>query len=138
MKNFIINTDGASRGNPGNAAAAYLIQTKDGVIWFEEGRYLGKTTNNEAEYQALILSFEKLIKDFSTDLPSSVEVRSDSQLLVNQMSGRFKIKNQNLQVLYLKAKESEKKIGKVIYTYIPREKNFLADKIANRVLDETL
>lgn len=138
MKKYLINTDGASRGNPGQAAAGIVIQTADGVIWVEEGIYLGKMTNNEAEYQAVILALTKLKNDFAKHLPAEVVIRADSQLVVSQLSGRFKIKNSNLKTLHKEVKSLEAEIGQIEYLYLPREKNFLADKLANLALDKQL
>lgn len=135
MKQFILHSDGASRGNPGPAAAGIVIQTPDGVIWTEEGIYLGVLTNNEAEYKAVILVFSKLLSDFNKHLPTKVELMADSQLIINQLSGKYKIKNENLRLLYKEVKILEKNLGEVKYTYIPREQNFLADKLANLALD---
>lgn len=138
LNKFIISTDGAARGNPGPAAAAFVIQTPDGVIWAQEGVCLGKATNNKAEYTAVKNALEKLIKDFAQDLPTTVELRSDSQLLVNQLSGNFKVKNEDLKILFYEVKDLEKQVGEVRYLYIPRANNTLADKLANMALDSLL
>jgi len=139
MKSFIINTDGASRGNPGHAAAGFVIQTSDGVVWVEDGVYLGTKTNNEAEYLAVQSAFERLIKDFAKWLPADVEVRMDSNLLANQLSGNFKIKSPTLLELYKVVKNLESKIGgNFKYIYTPRSNNSLADKLANMALDKQL
>ncbi len=139
MKSFIINTDGASRGNPGHAAAGFVIQTSDGVVWVQDGEYLGKQTNNVAEYMAVKMAFERLVKDFAKWLPADVEVRMDSNLLANQLSGKFKIKSLPLFELYKLVKELEKQIGgQVKYIYTPRSNNSLADKLANMALDKQL
>lgn len=133
---FIIYTDGASRGNPGPAAAGFVIQSPDGVIWVEEGVYLGMATNNVAEYRAVRLALEKLTRDFAKHLPTQVEVVVDSQLIARQLAGKYKIKNPNLQALHLKIRELESKIGQVEYHQVEREQNLLADRLANRVLDQ--
>lgn len=137
-KQFVIYTDGASRGNPGEASCGYVIQTKDSVIWVQDGKYLGVATNNVAEYNGVTEALGRLVKDFSKDLPTEVEIRMDSKLAVEQLSGRYKIKNDNLKELALKVRELEKKIGQVQYLHVPRAQNFLADKLANMVLDQNL
>lgn len=136
-KKYIIYTDGAARGNPGPASAAYVIQTGDGVIWTQAGVRLGPTTNNIAEYTAVKLALEKLIADFSPD-QDSVELRSDSLLLVSQLLGRYKVKNDGIRVLFNEIKNLESKIGKIDYIHIPRSKNVLADKLANQALDSEI
>lgn len=137
MERFlIINTDGASRGNPGPAAAAFIIRDAQGKILAQDGIFLGILTNNQAEYQAVIRAFERLISGFSSLLPATVEVKADSSLLINQLSGRFKIKNPQLKKLHAYAKSLEEKVGKVSYEYIPREMNAQADALANKALDD--
>lgn len=137
-KKYIIYTDGAARGNPGPAAAAFVIQGEDGVIWVQEGVALGHATNNKAEYTAVKIALERLVKDFASSLPASVELRSDSMLMVNQLSGNYQVKNEELKALYESVKALEKSVGKVSYVYTPRSNNFLADKLANQALDNLL
>lgn len=136
--NFVIYTDGASRGNPGRSAAGIVIQSADGVIWVQDGKYLGLMTNNQAEYQAVLLSLQRLIKDFTRHLPTKVEFRLDSQLLTNQLSGSFKVKNPQLKSYFDQIKLLETRVGKVEYRHTPRANNFLADKLANLALDQHL
>ncbi len=138
MQKFIIQTDGASRGNPGHAAVGFVIKTGEGLIWVQDGHYIGMTTNNVAEYTGVVMALERLIKDFSKFLPADVEFIADSQLVASQLAGKFKIKNENLKELYNKVKELERQVGKVTYTYTPRANNFLADKLANMALDAQL
>lgn len=136
MKSFIVNCDGASRGNPGQSAAGIVIQTTDGVMWVQDGIYLGVLTNNEAEYQAVYKAFERLLADFRRDLPAQIEVRVDSLLIASQLSGKYKVRNEKLRVYYLQIKEMEKTLGQVKYVYTPRAQNSLADKLANIALDK--
>lgn len=136
--NFIIYTDGGSRGNPGPCAASFVIQSEDGVIWVEEAKFLGVNTNNVAEYTAFKLALERLIADFQKHLPTKVEFRSDSMLVTQQLSGKFKIKNANLKKIYLQIKTLEPLIGRVSYKYIPREKNIITDRLVNRILDQEM
>lgn len=136
LKKYIINTDGASRGNPGPAAASFIIRGDGGVIWVEEGVFLGENTNNFAEYVAVKLALERLIKDFPHVLPAEVTILADSMLIVNQLSDKFKVKNSVLKDLYSQIKQLEIKAGTVIYRYVPRTENFMADKLANMALDK--
>lgn len=138
MKKFIINTDGASRGNPGHASSAYVIQTSDGVVWVQDGKYLGIATNNEAEYTAVKLALDRLIQDFSSYMPAQVEVRADSELIVRQLNGLYKIKSPKLKLIASEIFKLIKDIGQVNFVHVPRSKNFLADKVANQVLDRKL
>ncbi len=135
---FIIQTDGASRGNPGPSSSAFVIKSEDGLIWAQNGIYLGVGTNNHAEYLAVKLSLERLITDFGRFLPTEVEFIGDSLLITSQLSGKFRVKSSELRVLYDQIKELEDKVGHVIYTYTPRANNFLADKLANQILDQEL
>lgn len=135
MKKFIIYTDGGSRGNPGKAAAAFVIQDENGHILTSKGIYLGIATNNQAEYQAVKFALQAMKKDYVEDLPAVVEMRADSQLIVNQLMGRYKIKNQELKLIIDEINNLRKEVGQVIHLYIPREKNFLADKLVNQALD---
>lgn len=135
MTKLIINTDGASRNNPGAAAASYVIQNEESKLLFTGGQYLGIATNNEAEYWAVKLALEKVKNDFSHILPATIEIRADSLLVVQQLAGVYKIKNERLKVLFNQIKDLEKVIGSVFYIHIPREQNAEADKQANFILD---
>lgn len=135
MKKLIINTDGGSRGNPGKAAAGFIIRDEYGASLMEEGAYLGIATNNDAEYAAVKKALEKVIEAFIGDLPVEIEFRADSTLVVNQLSGKYKIKNQRLLQVIKAIKKMESHVGKVSYTYIPRAHNWEADKLVNQVLD---
>lgn len=133
---LIINTDGASRGNPGPASYGFVLKSKDGPILHEEGEQIGITTNNVAEYTAVIKAFEYIIKKFFRKAPHKIEVVSDSRLVVEQLSGRFKIKSPNLMPLFDKIKTMEFELGRVFYRSVPREENFLADRLANRAFEK--
>lgn len=135
MKKLVINTDGGSRANPGKAAAGFVIKDENGQILTSDGRYLGVATNNEAEYGAIKLALEKVLDKFADDLPLVLEIRSDSQLVVNQLSGNYKIKKPHLKIIIDQIHELEQKIGQVSYLQVPRAENFEADKIVNSVLD---
>jgi ribonuclease HI len=124
-------TDGGARGNPGPAAFAYVLETEDGTVLAAHGEAIGTATNNVAEYRALV---EGLRKAAELHL-DEIEVVSDSELLVNQMRGDYKVKNEALRELWLDANDLEKKLGKVTYTAVRREHNELADSLVNEALD---
>lgn len=130
-----IYTDGASRGNPGKASYGYIIKTDKGVILHEEGKRLGIKTNNFAEYSGVLSAFEYIHKKYSDRGNIEVLVLADSQLVVRQLSGRYKVKSANLKNLYGQIKEFEGRFSKVSYKSIPREENFIADRLANQALD---
>ncbi len=138
MKKFIIYTDGASRGNPGPASVGFVIQDETGATLLSGHEYLGVATNNIAEYKAVLISLERLLAKFPGELPGSVEFQGDSMLIMSQLSGKFKIKNEGLREIYLKIKDIEPKIGRVSYSYTPRVNNSIADGLANKALDELL
>ena len=124
-------TDGGARGNPGPAAFAYVLETEDGTVLAAHGEAIGIATNNVAEYRALV---EGLRKAAELQL-DEIEVVSDSELLVNQMRGDYKVKNEALRELWLDANDLEKGLGKVTYTAVRREHNELADSLVNEALD---
>jgi ribonuclease HI len=130
---LMIYTDGASRNNPGEAGAGIFI-LRDGVPVDRIARYLGTTTNNIAEYQAAIIGLERALKLGA----SNVRLHADSELMVKQLNGQYKVKNEGLKPLYQKAKELIAKIGRVEVQYIPREQNKEADALANKAIDEKL
>ena len=126
--------DGGARGNPGPAAAAFVVE-KDGKVIFKSAKYLGKTTNNVAEYEAVVLAMRWLSKNNNFNEP--IYFFLDSELVAKQLGDLFKIKNENLRNLYHTVKEEEKKISvKIFYSPVPRTKNKLADLLVNKVLDE--
>jgi ribonuclease HI len=128
-----IYTDGASRNNPGEAGAGvYILQDNKPVG--EIAQYLGKTTNNIAEYKAAILGLEHAVKQGAT----RVNLFADSELLVKQLNGDYKVKNEGLKPLHGKAKELIGKIGSVQVRYIRREMNKEADALANKAIDEKI
>lgn len=126
-------TDGASRNNPGEAGAGvYILQDNKPVK--EIARYLGTTTNNIAEYTAAILGLEYAVQQGAT----KVNLFADSELLVKQLNGEYKVKNEGLKPLHAKAKDLIGKIGDVSVKYIRREMNKEADALANKAVDEKL
>jgi ribonuclease HI len=128
-----IFTDGASRNNPGEAGAGIFI-LQDGKPAEKISRYLGTTTNNIAEYRAAIIGLEHAVKQGA----ASVKLNADSELMVKQLNGQYKVKNEGLRPLYLKVKELIAKIGRVEVKYIPREQNKEADALANKAIDEKI
>lgn len=131
---LVIYTDGASRGNPGRASYGFTISDEKGNLIYEEGKYIGIATNNIAEYTAVLEAFKYLKKKFHGNL--KIELFADSRLVVEQLSGRFKIKSANLKILFDQIKILEMEIGNLFFTHIPREKNFRADSLANEALDK--
>lgn len=132
---YIINTDGGARGNPGPAAAAFIIKTSDGKEVKQKGIYMGVATNNEAEYMAVEKALEALMLSYDDTSGIDVEIRADSQLIVKQLLNEWKIKNDRLKAYYQNIKKLEVKMSKVNYVYIPRDQNHEADLIVNITLD---
>jgi ribonuclease HI len=124
-------TDGGARGNPGPAAAAYVLEADDGTVLAAHGEAIGIATNNVAEYRALVLGLAKA-RDIGVD---ELEVVSDSELLVKQMRGEYKVKNAALLELSLEAASLAGELGGVSYTAVRREHNELADRLVNEALD---
>lgn len=135
MTHFVMEADGASRGNPGHASYGTVIRNSaTGEIVGERARVLGHATNNVAEYNGLLAGLEFIA---SVDPDAIVEVRMDSKLVVEQMSGRWKIKHPDMQALAIRARQVLP-VGNVTYTWIPREDNKAADALANQALDDHL
>jgi ribonuclease HI len=126
-----LSTDGGARGNPGPAAFGYVLETDDGTVLAAHGETIGVATNNIAEYRALVEGLRKA-GELQVD---EVEVVSDSELLVRQMSGDYKVKNEALRRLYEEAIEFADRFEKVTYTAVRREHNELADRLVNEALD---
>ena len=124
-------TDGGARGNPGPAAYGFVLERPDGTVVASHGEKIGIATNNVAEYSALIAGLQKAIE---LGL-SVVEVVSDSQLMVKQMKGEYKVKNEALYDLWEEAGRLARKLPSVSYTWVRREHNELADKLLNEALD---
>jgi ribonuclease HI len=124
-------TDGGARGNPGPAAYGYVLEALDGSVLASEGRAIGVATNNVAEYRALLAGLARAIE---LALPE-LEVVSDSELLVKQMRGEYKVKNAVLRELSLEAARLARQLGRVEYRHVRREHNELADRLVNDALD---
>lgn len=126
-----LSTDGGSRGNPGPAAYGYVLEAEDGTVLDARGETIGVATNNVAEYSALIAGLQAALERGVGE----VEVVSDSELLVKQMRGEYKVKNEALRELVDEAEALERRLGKVTYTAVRREHNELADRLVNDALD---
>ena len=126
-----LSTDGGARGNPGPAAYGYVLEADDGTVLAARGEKIGIATNNVAEYRALIAGLERALEH----AVGEVEVISDSELLVKQMRGEYKVKNEALRDLVVQATRLAREIGKVTYTAVRREHNELADMLVNEALD---
>jgi ribonuclease HI len=128
---YTLNTDGGARGNPGPSAIAAVLKSTDGSITKELGRYIGHATNNEAEYQALIMGLE-LAKD---EKVKNLKCLLDSELVVKQLNGEYKVKISHLKEHYKKIKDLEKNFELITYNHVRREQNKEADALVNKVLD---
>jgi ribonuclease HI len=126
-----LSTDGGARGNPGPAAYAYVLEADDGTVLAAHGEAIGVATNNVAEYRALVEGLRKAVEVGVDEL----EVMSDSELLVNQMRGEYRVKNEALKLLWVDAQELADKLRKVTFTAVRREHNELADRLVNEALD---
>lgn len=125
-------TDGGSRGNPGSSACAYVIRDVNDVVVEKAGFYLGMATNNQAEYYGFQKGLERA-RELGID---KITLFSDSQLVVNQMNGFYKVKNQELAPIYSDVRQLANSFGKISFVHVPRELNKEADKEVNRILDE--
>lgn len=131
-----IYTDGGARGNPGPAACAFVVIDSGNVI-HKESKFLGRATNNEAEYEAVLLALLWLSRNNDNLKKESMTFVLDSELVARQLMGFYKVKSKNLEVLVKKVKLLEKGIEKRIsYVSVRREENRLADGLVNEVLDE--
>lgn len=140
MQTIIVNSDGGSRGNPGPAGIGVVINV-DGKIEKEISEYIGEATNNQAEYKAVIAALEWLTANLTPNITSEVIVvfKLDSQLVVEQLNGNYKIKNEGLKPLYWQIRDLIIKLGgNVSFNHVPREQNAEADKLVNKALDNQL
>ena len=126
-----LSTDGGARGNPGPAAYGYVLESEDGHVLDARGETIGVATNNVAEYRALLAGLKKALELGVAEL----EVVSDSELLVKQMRGEYKVKNDALRALLGEASELAEGLEKVVYTAVRRAHNELADSLVNEALD---
>ena len=137
-----IHIDGAARGNPGPASVGVVIQVAPDARPLHIGRFLGTRTNNQAEYEALLTALCELVRRQETQspvaLPPEIVIRTDSELLFSQMTGRYRIKDRQLGELAWEARKLMNRLPKVTFERIPRTENREADKVANRALDRAL
>jgi ribonuclease HI len=126
-------TDGASRGNPGESGIGLVVRSEDGAVLISESGYIGQATNNVAEYTALLT-----LLDRARSLPcTKLIIHSDSELMVRQMSGSYKVKNPGLKEYFRKAREAVAAMPCAVeIVHVPREKNREADRLANLGIDE--
>lgn len=127
----VLRTDGGARGNPGPAGAGFVLETPEGEYLVGGGRFLGETTNNVAEYEALLWGLETAAERGVTDLV----VYADSELLVRQMNGVYRVKHPNMKPLFARAKELAARFAAVEVRHVRREHNTVADAYANEAMD---
>lgn len=126
-----LQTDGGARGNPGPAGIGVVIKDINGTVVEQHAKYLGHTTNNQAEYKAVILGLERCVALGATE----VEVVADSELLIKQATGDYRVKNPDLQIRFREMKNLEAQLKKVKYRHVRREYNKEADALANEAMD---
>ena len=139
MAGYIINTDGGARGNPGPAGAGWVILDEKGRELKKNAKALGVQTNNWAEYEAVILALAELkrILGAARLRDASVEVRMDSELVARQLRGEYQVKEEPLQLQFVRVHNMQvKDFPDITFTHVPREKNTEADKLANLAMDE--
>lgn len=134
VERVVVLTDGASRGNPGPAGAGWVLRSEGGQVLQEGGAFLGKRTNNEAEYEAVIAGLKAAAQLGVRD----VVLVSDSELVVRQINGKYRIKNDRLLPIHQAARELIQQFRRFDIRHVPREQNADADRCANRAIDEAL
>lgn len=130
IERVIIATDGASRGNPGPAAIGATIKDGQGKLIARISRHIGTATNNQAEYQAVIVALNEALRLGAR----KVDISMDSELVVRQLSGRYRVKNAVLKALYQEVKQLQGRLEALTVTHIPRSQNREADQLANMAL----
>jgi ribonuclease HI len=140
MRKFVIHTDGGSRGNPGEAAVGFVIEEVGGVLKKEYGQYIGRATNNVAEYQAVILALKKLKQLVGKEVAgeAKIEMKVDSELLERQINGKYKILDADIQPLFLELWNIRLDFHHIAFRHVAREKNKEADRLVNATLDKEL
>lgn len=135
MDTLTVHTDGGARGNPGPAGIGVAVINATGEVIDTLSEFLGVTTNNVAEYTAIVRALEHLnrVTDPAT---TTLHFKLDSQLVERQLNGAYKVKDETLKGYYLRAKELIPRFQAVTFTYIPREQNKVADKLANEAMDK--
>jgi len=133
---YLIQGDGGARGNPGPAGSGAVIYDEQRKVVGEVSKFIGHATNNVAEYTAVLSALELLLSIVGDDAKSThVAVEMDSKLVVEQMSGKWKIKHPGLKPLAARTGELSRSFASVSYRHIPREKNGVADALANQAMD---
>jgi len=130
IKKLVIFTDGGAEPNPGKAGIGIVIKDEQGKVIDSISRAIGRATNNQAEYRAIIVALEKAVKLGA----KSVSIRSDSELVVRQLNGRYRVKNAELKPLYLKVKQLQDRLQSFDIVHVPREQNREADKLAGKAI----
>jgi len=137
---MIIHTDGGSRGNPGQAATGIVVLNDDGKLVYESGQYLGIATNNTAEYEAVSRALDWLLQEKKTghfSTPQHIVFKLDSQLVVEQLNGRYAVKQPHILLYVKKIRSLVSSLGFVVeFRHIPRAENAEADALVNKALDE--
>ncbi|MFL5438080.1 MAG: ribonuclease HI family protein [Myxococcales bacterium] len=133
-KRLRIFSDGAARGNPGPAGAGAVVLDSKGKVLARVGKFLGKQTNNVAEYEGVLLGLARAKELGATE----IEVRADSLLLIRQLEGEYQVKNAALKLLHARAKALLRQFDHYDLRHVPREENTLADEMSNRAIDERM
>jgi ribonuclease HI len=128
----ILWTDGAARGNPGRAGSGAILKTTSGEVLAADGQYLGETTNNVAEYKALLLGLRRALQHGIRRL----EVRADSELMIKQLRGEYQVRAEGLKPLFAEAKAMIGRFEAAKLVHVRREQNVEADRLANQAIDE--
>jgi ribonuclease HI len=136
MSEIVIFTDGGARGNPGPAACGVFIKNEKGEVLAKIGKYLGQTTNNIAEYTAIIEGLSWVLKNKDNEGLQKIHFYMDSLLAYSQLAGLYKVKNEKIREMIFEIRKLEALLkAPVFYNHIPREKNKLADALVNLALD---
>lgn len=133
-REWLLMVDGAARGNPGEAGCGAVILDENGKVLKEVCRYLGQTTNNVAEYEGLLMGLKGVVKLGGKRL----RVQSDSELMVRQLSGQYRVRDEKLKRLYKKAQDLLTHLESYRIVHVPRGQNRLADRLANQAIDDAL
>jgi ribonuclease HI len=131
QKAWVVMVDGAARGNPGEAGCGAVIYDENGVVVKQLSRYLGQTTNNVAEYEGLLMGLEAALQLGR----KQIVVQSDSELLVRQLNGQYRVKDEKLKVLFQRAMTLLRQFDSYRILHVGRELNKLADRLANQAID---
>ncbi len=134
MEKIIMYTDGGARGNPGPAGVGVSIQNEAGTELGFVSEYIGETTNNQAEYEALYRGLKK-VQELFGDERMAIEVRMDSELVARQLEGRYKVKEPGMQAQFARVKELWVQYPGIAVTHVRREQNKRADQLVNEALD---